>query len=273
MSPYWRFSGNFRNQGALALSRLPWWCGMALLFSAFLVGCGAAQGDPYPPFRYRMTVEVETPEGLRTGSAVREVDYVPAAYAGGDFAVFRLRLRGEAVAVDLPGGKTLYALLRSPTHSDFAAQIAIDTLLPVPPSTRLAAGTSGPNPSTPEFEAAFAGLLANSEVRELPRERAMRWSGGPGEAWPLFVTFRDPADPASVERVDPDDMTAHFGRGTRIRRIILAITDDPVTTGIERRLGWIDQFYDRMLDGQRLNNSQDLANNLASDSFSTETVQ
>ncbi len=217
---------------------------LATLLALLLSGCGALD-DPYPPFRYRMTVEVDTPEGLRTGSAVREVDYVPAAYAGGDFAVFRLRLRGEAVAVDLPGGQTLYALLRSPTHSDFSAHIAIDTLLPVPPGARLSPGTSGPNPSTPEFEAAFAGLLANREVRELPREPAMRWSGGPGQAWPLLVTFRDPADPASVERVDPDDPATTLGVGVRIRRITIAITDDPVTTGIERRLGWLYAYWDR----------------------------
>jgi hypothetical protein len=192
-----------------------------------------------------MTVEVETPDGLRTGSAVREVDYVSAAYAGGNFNLFQLRLRGEAVAVDLPGGRTLYALLRSPGFSDFSAHIAIDTLLPVPPGTRLNPGVSGFNPSTPEFEAAFAGLLANREVRELPRERARRWSGGPAEAWPLLVTFRDPADPASVERVDPDDTTATLGPGTRIRRITIAITDDPVTTGIERRLGWLSAYWDR----------------------------
>jgi hypothetical protein len=247
---------------------------LAALFALLLAACAALEPDPYPPFRYRMTVEVETPEGLRTGSAVREVDYVPAAYAGGDFAVFRLRLRGEAVAVDLPGGKTLYALLRSPGFSDFSAHIAIETLLPVPPGTELNPGRAGLNPSTPEFEAAFAGLLANREVRELPREPANRWSGGPAEPWPLLVTFRDPADPASVERVDPDDLTAHFGPGTRIRRITLAITDDPVTTGIEGRLGWWRDYQRRWFTGESTV-SEDLqdprfAAHLSVGNFSTE---
>ena len=55
------------------------------------------------------------------------------------------------------------------------------------------------------------------------------------------------ADPASVERVDPDDLTTPFGPGYRIRRITLAITDDPVTETIERRLGWLPNVYRGML--------------------------
>src|SRR5688572_22804894 len=70
--------------------------------------------------RYRMTVEVETPEGLRTGSAVREVTLndgkswnwlPPFAWFGEQRPQWRLK--GEAVAVDLPSGQTLFVLLRS----------------------------------------------------------------------------------------------------------------------------------------------------------------
>src|SRR4051812_20640408 len=67
--------------------------------------------SPRDRWRYKMTVEVETPEGVRTGSAVREVRYQPGG--GGWIAQSRPQwyLRGEAVAVDLPGGRTLYALM------------------------------------------------------------------------------------------------------------------------------------------------------------------
>ena len=88
--------------------------------------------------------------------------------------------------------------------------------------------------------------------------------------WPMLVTFRDVRDPTSVERVDPAALDKSFGPGVRLRRITVAVTDDPVTTGIEKRLGWLPKFWDRMLDGSKINNSQALANNLASDSFSTE---
>ena len=48
----------------------------------WLTRCGSTE-----TVRYRMTVEVETPQGLRTGSSVREVAYYtpwPIQRAGGD---------------------------------------------------------------------------------------------------------------------------------------------------------------------------------------------
>lgn len=44
----------------------------ALVASAALPGCAAA--DSTPDYRYRLTVEVDTPGGLRTGSSVIEVE-------------------------------------------------------------------------------------------------------------------------------------------------------------------------------------------------------
>jgi hypothetical protein len=55
----------------------------------------------------------------------------------------------------------------------------------------------------------------------------------------MLVTFGDLADPTSVARVDPDDLASTFGEGVRLRRITVELTDDLVTTGIEKRLGWL----------------------------------
>ena len=218
---------------------------LTLLLALLLAGCGAPEPDPFPPFRYRMMVEVETPGGLRTGSAVREVDYTDLLSSPlrlPQTAMLTLKVRGEAVAVDLPGGRTLYALLSAPgdSHADYSAQIALDTLLPVPPGTGLSPNNASEvEPVAPEFKAAFAAMLASREVREVSRERARRWNVGPSEGWPLLVTFRNAADPDSVTRVDPDKPAPTLGEGVTIKRITLAITDDPVTVGIEKRLGWL----------------------------------
>ena len=85
----------------------------------------------------------------------------------------------------------------------------------------------------------------------------------------MLVRFRDVGDPKSVEVVDAGDLAKSFGPGVKLRRIMLAVTDDPATTGIEKRLGWVvDKFYyDKMLDGQALNNGSSLANNLTPESF------
>jgi hypothetical protein len=61
------------------------------------------------------------------------------------------------------------------------------------------------------------------------------WSTG----YPMLVRFKDIRDPKSVEKVDPNDIAKSIGPGVTLRRITLQITDDPVTTGIEKRLGWL----------------------------------
>lgn len=222
---------------------------LTLLLALLLGACGAPEPDPFPPFRYRMTVEVETPEGLRSGSAVREVDYTDLLSSPlrlPQTNMLSLKLRGEAVAVDLPGGRTLFALLSSPGSVDHADQIVFDTLLPVPPGTALSPDNDSEEvPVAPEFKAAFAAMLVSREVREVSRERARRWKVGPSEGWPLLVTFRDPREPASVERVDPDNPAPQLGSGVTIKRITLQITDDPVTVDIEKRLGWLNKYWDR----------------------------
>lgn len=55
----------------------------------------------------------------------------------------------------------------------------------------------------------------------------------------MLVTLGDVSDPTSVERVDPDNLEASFGKGYRLKAITVQVTDDEVTTGIEKRLGWL----------------------------------
>ena len=47
----------------------------------------------------------------------------------------------------------------------------------------------------------------------------------------MMVRFADINDPKSVERVDP--------KAVGVKRILLETTNDDVTTGIEKRLGWL----------------------------------
>lgn len=81
-------------------------------------------------------------------------------------------------------------------------------------------------------------LLIEGE-RELPRHWPPFAGGLRLSAYPMLVTFTDLSDPTSVAEVDPDDLAATFGKGVRLKRITVQITDDPVTTGIEERLGWL----------------------------------
>ena len=63
--------------------------------AALLAGCNVI-APPQESLRYRITVEVQTPQGLRSGSGVIETTYI-AGPSIGDASGLGMRLRGEAV--------------------------------------------------------------------------------------------------------------------------------------------------------------------------------
>lgn len=175
-------------------------------------------------YRYRMTVEVETPSGTRTGSAVRELTWRPTAqsFTGNRFTT---RQRGEAVAVDLPDGRTLFALLDVDGHSTVAAGFG-----PV---------------STLELEELLDRVVVTREVHTYPARERLRASG---LDYPPLVRFRDEDDPLTVEIVDPEDLETSFGPGVRLGQVSLQMTDDPVTEAIVNRLEWLGPHAEPRLD-------------------------
>jgi hypothetical protein len=171
------------------------------------------------PYRYRMTVEIETPQGLRVGQSVREVSYYSRPQG-----VYGAKVRGEAAAIDLPDGPTLFALLFDANGmSDYGARIADWALK----------GDVSPG-------GANAGYVPGQFAELYPTKPRTRSPIG-STSGPMLVRFRDVADPSSVERVDPNDLSATFGAGVRLRRITIEMTQDAVTEGIRRRLPWVSQ--------------------------------
>jgi hypothetical protein len=192
-----------------------------------LPGCGAF-GRDLPDYRYRLTVEVETPEGLKTGSSVIEVHTAKASrYSIPTPGAISYRFRGEAVAVELGSRGTLFALLRSPDENDWPAQVMF--LL-----TRYSeeGGDAG-------FRKTYDAMLANRNAITLPQTFPDVGHLRNRKARPMLVRFRDIADPKTVESVDPDNLTSTFGKGVKLKRITVQLTDDEVTKGIEKRLVWL----------------------------------
>lgn len=172
--------------------------------------------------RFKITVEVETPEGLRSGYSVVEEMITPAPWYSISESQYSSRFRGEAVAVDLPGGRTLFALLRNDGTLDMPNLIG-RTLYP-----------NGRSKGDPLRK------MGDPPI-EMPLVAAKAMPNEPGI--PMLVTFRDIADPRSVEKVDPSNLAASFGDGISLKRITVEVTEDPVTTGIEKRLGWLPDVY------------------------------
>lgn len=224
-------------------------CGALVLALAVagLAGCDMF-GFRSWSWHQKLTVTVETPEGPRSGSAVSAAWFqMTPKWAGvGDSAgASNSSLSGEAVVVDLGQGRYLFALLKG--YTEFTGRLAF---FPVPQKPL----------SKEEDAAVYDQLEALRATKELPRELT-----------PLLVTFADMNDPASVQRVDPDDLAAHFGPGFALSSITLAITDEPVTKGRgEAVLGWLCDYKKQRL---RLSGKtgpigdNELANNIGSGDF------
>jgi hypothetical protein len=234
---------------------------LTMVAGALLAACGVIQN--YPVFHYRLTVEVETPEGLRTGSSVIEVRWGAINTSWGGAGA---ETRGEAVAVDLPGGQTLFALLRGDAQSNWAGY-AMFSVMPLP--------DAGPGQKSEDMLGiGIDQIIANKAVMALPRTIPAPSGDTQVSAYPMLVRFGDLRDPKTVAEVDPDDLAKSLGAGFKLRRITVQITDDPVTAGIEKRFSWWREFRNTHFDGTSTV-SEDmktkiLSAHMASGDFSTE---
>lgn len=208
---------------------------IAMLALSACFGGDDSVPDRTPDYRYRLTVEVDTPEGLSTGSSVIEVRQGMGRTAADGFEqVLFVRAYGEAVAVDLPGGKTLYALLLSAGGDVNWATRVVPFLSP-----------------DEDDENPLDDVLLMEGKQELPRLWPPVGHLGERPAYPMMVIFGDEADPTSVALVDPDGLAASLGEGISLRRLTAELTDDEVTTGIEKRLEWLPNYYNKQLSGDR----------------------
>ncbi|MCO5066986.1 MAG: hypothetical protein M9924_21710 [Rhizobiaceae bacterium] len=160
----------------------------------------------------KLTLKVETPDGLKVGSSVSRVSLriennVPGIGRKGTGGV-----KGEAAFVEVAPGRYLFAVL---TNAETIAQ------------------------ETFRDETGFGREDVEIWATRLENLREERNVSRP--SYPLLVTFDDVSNPASVRRVNPDDLTAAFGLGTKLRSISLTITDEAVTEGlVETVLGWLE---------------------------------
>ena len=223
-----------------------------LLLCAALSTAACSQGvggsKRYPDYRYRLTVEVDTPDGVRSGSSVIEV----STWVSGEYSLqpgkVSSRVRGEAVTIDLGQRGVMFALLRSEYSVDWAGGALMSATKPVTYDEAKAAGlTPDYNPS---FEMGMQRMMALRERHDIPRHvnnvfaraEASRNGGKLPSFYPIMVTFGDIADPKSVTKLDPDNLAVRFGKGVKLKRITVELTTDEVTTGIEKKLVWLSDL-------------------------------
>lgn len=208
-----------------------------------------------PTYRYRITVEVETPAGLRSGSSVVEVSTVRGSgFPGPEAGGIATRVRGEAVVIDLGKRRTLFALLSYPDNAGYADGLAPTVLLPTLVDKKGTAEAWGHN---------LRALKTVQGRRRVPRNHL-----------PLLVTFRDMNNPATVQQVAPERLDSAFGPDIRLGGVFVEITDADVTEGIAKRLPWWSTYLERHFDGSSSAyedlTTNELAARLSTRNFSTE---
>jgi hypothetical protein len=178
--------------------------------------------------RYKVTVEVDDSGTRRSGSSVMSFKLSEPTVALG--TAYNSQFLGEAVDVDLGGGRTLYALLVGETNDEAMVKMWPELLF----------GEAGPGQSD-------RIKSIRKIASKVGAERVLdRWgprisdSRDPQNQYPLLVAFRDRRDPTSLEAVDPEALDRFFGPGVTLHAIKVRITDEPVTTGMKTRLDWLE---------------------------------
>jgi hypothetical protein len=178
---------------------------------------------PTYTYRYRLSFEVETPDGMRTGSSVIEVRYemFPELLTDRDHIS---RVFGEAVFVDLGQGKNLIGLLASGPSGedvDYPSGIVFQAFK-----------LDGNDPNRPKRLPQLHGKRDLDIYSSSQHDVTRRFL-------PTFVTFRDLTDFKSVRIAPPGLFDEIFGVGYKLRNVWIEMADDPPTEKIQKILPWL----------------------------------
>ena len=197
------------------------WFGPLALLAALVIGDQIRINRP--AHKYRLTVEVETPEGRKSASGVLAVHpdrSYPAAARPARWAMPFSSISGRA--------RTSSRCWRmSTTTSSYSTTSTTSPCAPIRP-------LRGKRVS-------FNAMSALTGIVPVT-----------GELVPVLVTFADPADPASARAVAPDDAEAVFGKGYRLQGMTAEVVPngfwpldfggvlgEPVSRAIAAKLPWL----------------------------------
>jgi hypothetical protein len=175
-----------------------------------------------PDHKYRLTVEIDTPQGVKSAAGVMAIhkDRISIGGMGGGVGV-----KGDAIFVDLGGGRNVIALLvhgKDGLEFDGMSHLALNAF------------------------ASAGEKVPFKEVKHLSGKVAVT-----GALIPTLITFTDLADPLSARELDPADIGAVLGDGYRLHGVTLEMVPvgfwpfdfggtlgEPVTRGIQAKFPW-----------------------------------
>lgn len=185
----------------------------------------AMSGFIFPKtWNYKITIEIETPEGIKSGSAVRQVRARRelAGYINPSAGIVTYDVIGEAVVIDLGKWGLLFGLIEDTDY----------VLL------RAAFGSGGGSSGDHRY---FFANPPMGTVKPLSTYQ------------PKLVMFEDINDPKSIQLVyinqeavvseqQKNNFFEIYKEQLGIKSMVVEITNDPVTLGIENWLPWIRNY-------------------------------
>ena len=197
------------------------WFGPLALLAALVIGDQIRINRP--GHKYRLTIEVETPQGTKRASGVMAIHPDRGYNRGG-----HTRTAGDAIFVDLGGGKNLVALL---AHID--KTLDLDGTNYVALRAYTAAGGK---------QVSFNAMSRQTGIVPVK-----------GALIPVPVSFANPANPGTAHTVSSDDLAGALGPGYRLQGVTAEVVPngywpldfggalgEPVTRGISARLPWLN---------------------------------
>jgi hypothetical protein len=195
------------------------WIGPIALLAALVIGDQIRINRP--GHKYRLAVEVETPAGVKSASGVMAV-HPDRGYSRSGSTL----TKGDAVWIDLGGGKNLVALL---AHT----------------------GDSGLELDGMNYVALRAFNAAGHKTTFNAMNRMTGSAPVTAALVPVLAAFGDISDPATMRVVKSDDLEATYGKGFALRAVTVEAVPngfwpldiggalgEPVTRGIEAKLPW-----------------------------------
>ena len=169
-------------------------------------------------YRYKITVNVQTPEGIKSGSTVRLVKDQERKYQMINLpeSTSPPSIYGEAVVVDLGAKGKLFGLINSNSYRELFAATPH--------------GTSG--------SATIEGINYYNSL-EVGNKYYLKIKG----YWPDFVMFEDLSDPMSVKAVNKENISEQLGAGYSIKNVEIEITDKELKCNILKQVPVFHQQY------------------------------
>lgn len=190
------------------------------LISLFYVSCVR-----WPSLRYNaeITVNIETPSGIRSGSGVIGTEWRDGRGGLSDAIsskspLIETRPIGDAIAIELDDGTILVAMLGAigPVKDVYVGYGTVTSRV------------LGLSPREPLSVTRDAIRRAGSTVLPVPEDML-----------PPLVATRDPSDPEALIGVGYQDLPAFLGAGYRLHSVTLQFTDRRVTRTIDQVLPWL----------------------------------